>query len=118
MLPIEKKWKKRGITVLLVEHPTWINFILLEIPGNRRRQGLGTIVINDVNKFGDEQQKMIVLRPSDQFESSLKGLIRLYRGLGYRLVSKRRTAILKLGNMVRYPKKKTKLAFHRKYADK
>jgi predicted GNAT family N-acyltransferase len=92
---------KFGIKLDVFNTPNYIELTRIEIPKEKRGQGIGTEVMELIIAFADAQDKPIFLTPSKDFgASSIPRLEKFYKGLGF---VKNTDKSLTRNTMVKYP---------------
>lgn len=92
---------KFGIKLDIFNTPNYIELSRIEIPREKRGQGIGTDVMDLIISFANSQNKPIYLTPSKDFgATSIARLEKFYKELGF---VKNTDKSLTKNTMVKYP---------------
>tara|TARA_Y100000034_G_scaffold115046_1_gene151815 strand:+ start:1430 stop:1831 length:402 start_codon:yes stop_codon:yes gene_type:complete len=85
---IEQKWQSQGITLSLgVSFSGAIDVHTIIIPKEKRKQGIGTQIVQEVIDYANSVERRIELSPGTKDDyhgtTSRNRLIRWYKGLGF-----------------------------------
>ena len=104
---IENKWEEEGIKNDLFEKGNVITLSRIEIPKEKRGQGLGSQFIKELTDYADKAGKTVALTPSTDFGASSKSrLVDFYKRAGFVLNKGKNKDFSISEEMIRTPSKK------------
>jgi GNAT superfamily N-acetyltransferase len=85
---IANKWSQQGIKVYVYETDNLITLSLLVVPKDRRKQGIGTTIMQELVSYADQVGKRFELSPGlkDKYQgtTSRKRLVDFYKRFNFR----------------------------------
>jgi GNAT superfamily N-acetyltransferase len=76
--------KKYGVTLDIYEYPEYLELHRIVVPKEKRSEGIGTKVMNDIITYAKKNKKDIFLTPSSDFGGSKGRLIQFYKSFGFK----------------------------------
>lgn len=76
--------KKYGVTLDIYEYPEYLELHRIVVPKEKRSEGIGTTVMNDIITYAKKNKKDIFLTPSSDFGGSKGRLIQFYKSFGFK----------------------------------
>ena len=76
--------KKYGVTLDIYEYPEYLELTRIVVPKEKRSEGIGTKVMNDIISYAKKTKKDIFLTPSSDFGGSKGRLIQFYKSFGFK----------------------------------
>lgn len=84
---IAKKWEQQGININIIEENNIIILDTLVIPLNRRKQGIGTQIMQELINYADQVEKRFELSPGQKGDfkgtTSRGRLVNFYKRFGF-----------------------------------
>ena len=76
--------KKYGVALDIYEYPEYLELHRIVVPKEKRSEGIGTKVMNDIITYAKKNKKDIFLTPSSDFGGSKGRLIQFYKSFGFK----------------------------------
>ena len=76
--------KKHGVELDVYEYPEYLEIHRIVVPKEKRSEGIGTKVMNDIITYAKKNKKDVFLTPSSDFGGSKGRLIQFYKSFGFK----------------------------------
>jgi GNAT superfamily N-acetyltransferase len=76
--------KKHGVELDVYEYPEYLEIHRIVVPKEKRSEGIGTKVMNDIITYAKKTKKDVFLTPSSDFGGSKGRLIQFYKSFGFK----------------------------------
>lgn len=106
---ILEKWRSQGVTLFVYEDNNAIDVDSIIVPKDRRKQGIGTQIMNEIVGYADQSGKRVELTPGQRDDynatTSRKRLVNFYKRFGLIENKGRNKDYTTMKGMYRSPKK-------------
>lgn len=96
--------KNKGVKLNLSDNGNFLNVSKIVVDPDKRNQGIGTNVMNEIINWADLNKKIVALTPDDSFGGNKNKLIKFYNKLGFESNSGRKKDFRTRETMIRNPK--------------